>query len=328
MTPEDFHSALRQRQFRSVYFLYGEEDFLIDEMVQSFINTAVDEGTRGFNLDIVYGNDLETKDVVALASAYPMMAERRVVVVRDFDRLANNEQLIGYIEQPSETTSLLLLAEKVDMRRKPYVTLKTKAEIIECRPLRDDKVPDWIISRVKERGKVITSEGARLLHAHVGNSLRDLNNEIEKLFIAVGERRTIEIADVTDVVGLSKVYNIFELTRMIGTRNLARSIEIMERMLQAGEQATMMVVMITRHFTTLWKIAELRSKKQSDKDIAGKTGVNPYFIKEYLSQLDEYPVSRIEANFESLLRADEELKSTQIDTRVVMTVLLHELIHE
>ncbi len=160
MTPEDFHSALRQRQFRSVYLLYGEEDFLIDEMVQSFIKTAVDEGTRGFNLDIVYGSDLEAKDVVALASAYPMMAERRVVVVRDFDRLRNNEQLIGYIEQPSETTSLLLLAEKVDMRRKPYVTLKTKAEIIECRPLYDDRVPDWIISRVKERGKVITSEGA------------------------------------------------------------------------------------------------------------------------------------------------------------------------
>lgn len=328
MTVEDFHSALRQRHFSPIYLLYGEEDFLVDEMVQSFITAAVDEGTRGFNLDIVYGGDLETKDVVALASAYPMMAERRVVVVKDFDRLSNNEQLVTYIEQPSITTSLLLIAEKVDMRRKPYVTLKTKAEAVECRPLYDNKIPDWIISRVGVRGKAITPEGARLLQAHVGNSLRDLHNEIEKLFIAVGERKTIEISDVTEVVGLSKVYNIFELTKAIGTRNLARSIEIMERMLQSGEQATMMVVMITRHFTTLWKIAELHSKKQTEKDIAVKAGVNPYFVREYLSQLNEYTVNRIEANFEYLLHADEKLKSTSTDPKVTMTILLHELIHE
>lgn len=284
MTLEEFHSALRQRHFRPVYFLYGEEDFLIDEMVRSFIAAAVDEGTRGFNLDIVYGNDLEVKDIVALASAYPMMAERRVVVVKDFDRLSNSEQLLSYIDQPSETTSLLLVADKVDMRRKPYVTLKTKVEVVECRPLYDDKVPDWILSHVKGRGKIVTSEGARLLQAHVGNSLRDLNNEIEKLFIAVGDRKTIEMTDVADVVGLSKVYNIFELTKAIGTRNLAQSIEIMERMLQSGEQATMMVVMITRHFTTLWKVTELRSKKQSDREIAANAGVKPYFVKEYISQ--------------------------------------------
>jgi len=99
-------------------------------------------------------------------------------------------------------------------------------------------------------------------------------------------------------------------------------------MLQSGEPATMMVVMITRHFTTLWKIADLRAKKQSEKDIAAKAGVNPYFVRQYLSQLDEYPVPRIEANFECLLNADEKLKSSSTDPKVVMTVLLHELIHE
>jgi DNA polymerase-3 subunit delta len=328
MTVEGFHSALRQKQFRPVYLLYGEEVFLIDEMVQAFIAAAVDEGTRGFNLDIVYGSELEARDVVALASAYPMMAERRVVVVKDFERLPNNEQLVAYVEQPSVTTSLLLIAEKADMRRKPYATLKLKVEAVECRPLYDNKIPDWITSRVDARGKTITPEGARLLQAHVGNSLRELHNEIEKLFIAVGDRKTIEVSDVTDVVGLSKVYNIFELTKGIGTRNLARSIEIMERMLQSGEQATMMIVMITRHFTTLWKIAELRAKKQSEKDIAVNAHVNPYFVREYLSQLNEFPVHRIESNFECLLHADEKLKSTSTDPKVIMTVLLHELIHE
>jgi DNA polymerase III subunit delta len=328
MTVEEFHSAVRKKQFRPVYFLYGEEDFLVDEMVQSFIAAAVDEGTRGFNLDIVYGSELEVKDVVALASAYPMMAERRVVVVKDFEKLPNNEQIVAYVEQPSVTTSLLLVADKVDMRRKPYATLKLKVEAVECRRLYDNKVPDWIMSRVNARSKSISFEGARLLQAHVGNSLHDLYNEIDKLFIAVGERATIEVADVTEVVGLSKVYNIFELTKGIGTRNLAHSIEIMERMLQSGEQATMMIVMITRHFTTLWKIAELRAKNYSEKDIAANAGVKPYFVSEYLSQLNEFPVPKIEANFEYLLRADEKLKSTSTDPKVTMTVLLHELIRE
>ncbi len=325
MTPEEFLQTIRQNKFAPVYLIHGEEDFLIDEMVQDFISTAVDDSAKSFNLDIIYGNEVEAKDVIALASAYPMMSERRVVVVHDADKIGRFDQIESYVEKPSITTSLLLVADKVDMRRKPYTTLKTNAEVVESKPLYDNKIPEWIVARAEKVKKKISLESARLLQAYVGNSLRDLHNELEKLCIAFPQKNTIDTEDISSVVGISKAFNIFELTKSIGNRDIRHAVEIVDRMLTSGEQATMMIVMITRHFTTLWKLAELRSKNISERDMASAVGVHPFFLKEYLTQLSQYSVGRIERNYSALVHADEKIKTSGGDHKLIMTVLLHEL---
>jgi DNA polymerase-3 subunit delta len=85
-TFDDLQSALSKKEFSPIYLLYGEEDFLIEEATDAIMNAALTKDERGFNLDIIYGSEADTRDVVSHASSFPMVAERRVVVVREADR--------------------------------------------------------------------------------------------------------------------------------------------------------------------------------------------------------------------------------------------------
>ena len=322
---DTFLSSIKKKEFAPVYFFFGEEDFLIDEIVDAVIAEGVETATRGFNLDIIHGSEVDGKDIVSIASSFPMMAERRVVVVKDFDRVSNKELIEPYLEHPSQSTCLILIASKPDTRKKPYPLLKKNSLGGEFGRLYDNEIPGWIERRVKTLRRAITPEAAELLQAYVGNSLRDVSNEIDKLLIAVGSKPTVELEDVEAVVGISKEFTVFELTKMVGEKNISKSVEIVERMMDSGESPQLIIVMLTRHFIIMAKLRELRVAAKSDFELAGAVRVSPFFIKEYLSQLRNYSPDAVENAFLALARADRELKSSTTDPKLIMDVLLCEI---
>ena len=195
----------------------------------------------------------------------------------------------------------------------------------EFNRLYDNEIPGWIQRRVTQLRRTIKPEAAELLQAYVGNSLRDVSNQIDKLLIAIGSKPTVELEDVEAVVGISKEFTVFELTKMVGEKNLSRSIEIVERMLDSGESPQLIIVMLTRQFIIMAKLRELHAAAKSEFELAGAVRVSPFFIKEYLSQLRGYSPVAVENAFLSLARADRELKSSATDPKLVMDVLLCEI---
>jgi len=324
----DLKRALAGKQFSPVYLFHGEEEFLVDEAAQSVINAALTLDERGFNLDILYGNEADAREIASHASSFPMMAERRVVLVREVDKLSNKELLAQYMENASPTTSLILLSSKPDFRRKPYLTAKKHGVVVEFKPLRENELPGWIGGRVQKQGKEILPEASKMLAAYVGSSLREVQNEIDKLYVFIGEKKTVAADDIRMVVGVSKEYNIFELQNAVGAKNLKRSVEIIERMLAAGESAVWMIVMLTRYFTVLWKLFDLRRRHVPAQEQATSVGVHPYFLKEYTQALDLYSSPEVETAFEIIATADEQLKSTGMDEKVVMQTMLIRLMRQ
>jgi DNA polymerase III delta subunit len=128
----------------------------------------------------------------------------------------------------------------------------------------------------------------------------------------------ISADDVAAVVGVSRQFNIFEFQRAVGVRDIRRSTEILQRMLDAGENATMMIVMMTRYFTLLWKLHSLRGKQPGSQQLAAAAGVHPYYLREYLDAMDHYAPADIETAFLVLAGTDEDLKSTSTDPSVLM----------
>lgn len=330
MTPRELHTALAKKQFAPVYLIYGEEDLLIEECVQEIVEKMVDPSMRSFNLDIMYGSKVDAQDVVAHASSFAMMADRRVVVVKESEKLATSdaarEVLAAYIKKPLESTSLVFVAEKADFRKKPFSDLKKSAALVECKPLWDNELLGWISDRIAKLGKQATPEACRLLQAYVGNSLRNLQTEIDKLFVFVGDKEQIEPEDVAGVVGETKGYTIFELQNAIGNRDISSAIQIVERMLEYGESPQFMIVMLTRFFTILYKLTELRGRRNSEREIATEVGLSPYVAKQYLEFSGNFSKEQIELNFRALLDADLTLKSTSRDPHLVMDLLVYALV--
>lgn len=329
LTYDDLIASLERRSLAQVYLLYGEEDFLAEEGTNAVIAAALEVPEREFNLDVLRGSEADVRDVLSLASSFPMMAERRVVVLKEVERMSPKEMelVAGYVDNPSPSSTLVLVALKADMRRRPFSVIKRSGAAFECKPLYENRIPGWIESRVAQRQAAITPEACKMLAAYVGNSLRGLSNEIEKLFTYLGDTQTITAEDVSAVVGMSKEYGVFELQRAIGAKDLKRSAEILEHMLEAGENVPFIIIMLTSYFVTLLKLHDLSLKGSSDRELASEARVHPFFLKEYLEAVRTYPRSEIENAFGILARADERVKTSSGDDGSVLHAMLIELLH-
>ncbi len=313
-----------------LYLLTGTEDFLVNECTRLLIDKLVPTETRGFNLDVMYGSKCDARDVVAHASSYPMMGERRVVVVKEFERLVlgdtAKEVMGAYFGHLLESTCLILISPEPDFRKKPFTDLKKLAKIVGCLPLYDNQVPSWIGERVHLKKKEMSPEACRVLQAYVGNSLRALDNEIDKLLIFVGDRKEIKEADIAEVVGSSKGYTVFELQNFIGRKDLKAALTVLSKMMETGESPQMIIAMLTRFFTILLRIAELKQRHMPESQLPAELRISPYFLKDYLEFYARIAETNIEHGFRALLAADVELKSTTTDPRLVMDLLIYSLV--
>jgi DNA polymerase-3 subunit delta len=288
------------------------------------------EDTKAFNLDVVYGSKADARQVLAHAASFPMMSDRRVVVIKEFDKFLSGdiakEIVSAYVARPLESTCLLMIAEKPDFRMKPYTDLKKDGAVYSFNSLYDNQVPAWIASRCKTMGKEIDMDACRLMQAYIGNSLRAIQNELVKIITYLGERTRITLEDVADVVGVSRGFTVFDLQHAIGKKNIGEALRIVKRMIETGETPQLSIVMLTRYFNLVWKVQDMLKHGESESDIITATRISPYYFKEYAEAARRFSSSQIENSFEVLLDADVQLKSTSPDPSHLMEMLVYTLI--
>lgn len=326
----DLEKLFRQKQFAPIYYFWGEEDLQIEQAIDLIIKYALDESMISFNLDIVGSEKVDAKDIVSLASAFPMMADRRVVIVKNLDMVEKPELLLSIIEKPVQSTILAIAGGKLDMRLKLSKAIQTNGVVVEFRQLYDNEVPIWISKKISERGKSANMDACNLIQTYVGKSLREIQNEIDKLFIYVGAKPAIEVSDVSAVVGISKKYNIFELQKAIGRKDIAASLEVSEKMLDAGEYPVGMIVMLTKYFERLWTIRDFIEGKISKDELIKNLRMNPRqlpFLEEDIKIARSFSSSEIERCFAILLDVDEKLKSTDTNPKLLFTIMLYNFIN-
>jgi DNA polymerase-3 subunit delta len=324
LTLPDLLASLARGEVAPVYLLYGEEDFLAGEALDAILPAALAGGERTFNLDILNGGETDGRDIVARASSFPMVGGRRVVVVREADKLSPHdyELLAAYAGEPSPSSCLILIAAKPDMRKKPFTTIKRSGWALECRRLYENQIPAWITGTVAKGGRSIEPEAAKLLAAYIGTSLRELSSELDKLYVYAGTRKEITAGDVSALVGMSKEYTPFELQRVVGRRDTARAMTILEEILDAGGGVPLIIATMTNYFLTLWKLHDLQRRGVMQKEQAAAARINPYFLQEYHEALAFQPPASCERALLLLAEADEQSKSGAYDVRGVMEALI------
>jgi DNA polymerase III subunit delta len=329
---DDFIESVRGKKYAQVYLFIGPEDLLIEECTANIINNLLTADTKAFNLDIVYGSKADAREVMAHAASFPMMSDRRVVIIKESDKLLSSdiskEIAANYISRPLDSTCLVLIAENPDFRTKPFTDLKKMGIVFAFNSLYDNQVPGWITARCKKMGKEADHEACRLIHAYVGNSLRAIQNELEKLFTYVSERTRITPEDVADVVGVTRGFTVFDLQNAIGKKDLNQGLKIIKRMLETGETPQLAIVMLTRYFNLLWKIQDLLRQGSPESEIISSTRISPYYLKDYLEAAKRYSSSQIEYAFSILIDSDIKLKTTSPDPHHLMEMLVFSLIHD
>jgi DNA polymerase-3 subunit delta len=326
----DFIEGTKNKNYAPVYLFIGQEEFLVDECVRRIIDDLLTDEAQAFNLDIVYGSKVQAGDAMAHASSFPMMSDRRVVVVKEFDKMLSGdgakELIASYVAHPMESTCLVLLAESPDFRTKPFTDLKKAGTVYSFPLLYDNQIPAWIADRCKRMKLHADLEACRLLQAYIGNSLRALQNELEKLSTYLGERTQVTPEDIADVVGVTRGFTVFDLQNAVGKKDLDEALRIARRMLETGEAPQLTIVMLTRYFSLLWKVQDLLSRRTEEREILAATRISPFYLKNYTDAAAQFSSSHIQHAFAALLDADVRLKSTSPDPNHLMELLVCSLV--
>jgi len=317
--PEELETAIDRGEISPLYYFYGDEPYLMERGISRLLERLVDPASRDFNLNIYYGPECKGEEIADTAQTLPMFADWRVVLVKRGESLsaAALDKLLAYIQNPSPTTCLIIQGEKIDQRKKFFTDLKKSGVLVECKRPYENQLGGFIRSEAGVYKKKINPAAAEMLVHLVGNNLQELASQIEKVAIYAGERATIELEDVRNIVSDTKVDNVFELVNALGSKDLPAAMRRLQTILRDGEAPLMLLAMITRHFRQIWQVRELVDRKAAEQEIARETGINPYFLKGMLKQARNFSTNDCRALFELLLASDLSMKSGGRPTVIV-----------
>jgi DNA polymerase-3 subunit delta len=334
---------LQQRQFQPVYFLQGEEPYYIDLVADLIEKTAIAEQDRSFNQVVVYGKDVDATGIMGQAKQFPMMAERRVVIVKEAQAVADLEAekswpfLEAYLKNPLSSTILVLCYKHktLDSRKKLGKLLAGKdapgAVLMTSKRVYDNAVPPWLAAYVRSKGQQITGQATAMLAEYIGADLSRLANEVDKLLLNLKAGQAIDDELVQRMVGISKDYNIFELQKALVQRDVLKANRILGYF-AANPKANPLIPNLTLLFGFFTKLLVLHQAGPNPGDGAFKSlGImNSFAQKEYQQALRGYPVERVVDIIHLIRRADAQSKgieSGSMDDAEILRELVWLILH-
>ena len=286
----------KKNVYDAIYWLEGEEPFYIDQVVEFAEKHLLPEAEQAFNLTIFYGKDADWAQVLNACKRYPVFAEKQVVILKEVQHMGQIEKLLSYVEQPLSST-IFIVAHKdknVDGRSALAKALKTKAVVVSTKKMYDNKLPDWVMNWVAERGYQISSKAVQIIVDHIGNDLSRIQNELEKLIVNLGDRKKMTEDDIEKYIGISKEYNAFEFQDAVAQRNFSKAIKMIQYFESNNKAAPIQLILPTLYafFSKLYAIYGLGTS--DEKRIASEVGIPPFLVKNYMAAARHYSYGKVE----------------------------------
>jgi len=334
MTADDILKDLKNRKYKPLYLLHGEEPYFIDQVSNYAEHQLLPDAEKGFNQTVLYGKDTDVMTVLNAAKRYPMMADYQVVLVkeaqdmkwgRDDDDKKSINPLLSYLDNPLPSTILIFCYKygRFDKRKKTYKAIEKNGVIFESSPLYDSKIPAWIETFVAGKGYQVNPQASAMLAEYLGNDLSKIANEMEKLMLNVPASQVINMQHVQDNIGISKEYNVFELQSALSRKDPFKVNQIINYF-EANPKANPIVLVLGNLNNFFSKVLLYHyAKDRSPQNLARELGVSPYFLKDYELAARSYNYGK-SMQIISLLR-EYDLKSKGVDSNAENGELMKEL---
>ena len=316
---ERFKRSLADSQeLESLYLLFGEETYLVEESLRTLVGKAIGDSLKDFNYDVFFAAGVVPDQILDVVATLPMMAPRRVVVLKEIQDLKAKdlEVLLPLVTSPVSSTVLVLVGSKIDQRLKFFKEAQKKGISVKFDRPFPNQLPYWIKHIATQNGKDISGEAIELINQWVGPGLLEINSEMQKLSQFLGDRRRIEVADVENVVTQSRWSSVFALAHAVGARDRSAALFCLAQLLDQGESAVGILAMVARHFRILTLVKDGVQQGLTSAQLASRAGVSSYFLKDYIGQSREWTDSRLRQTYDSLLVTDRALKSSRVSDHI------------
>ncbi len=328
------------------YLLYGADEFSRQEALAQMKHKLGDPTTASLNTTLLDGRSLTLADLQAACDTVPFLADKRLVIVEGLaarwerrqpgegvepkpfaksDRELE-EALQGYLGQLPDSTRLVFVDDEVSASNPLLRLAKAHSGYVkEFPPRRGRELHAWIAERVKQKGGRITNEAVAALAVFVGENLRLLDQEIEKLLTYSGPGRDVQKADVEALVPYAREARIFDLVDAIGQRQRETALRLLHQMLDEGTAPAYLMVMFARQFRMLLQGRELLDGGAGKEAIVAALKLHPFVADKVLLQGRNFTMEHLERIYRRLLDADVAMKTGRAEETVALDLLVVEL---
>jgi len=320
---------LKDGSLLPIYYLFGDDSFTINGAVKAIEKKVAPLVESDFDFEtLTISKESSVSQFVDLAYSFPFGTGKKLIIVKGLEILKEKKNFAAYVNDPSEFTILVIshFSKKVNLNHEPFKSLYAKGYIFEARELKGGELFDWLRRKAKLEEIELSSDAAQVLIEMVGENKAILEMQLKKLSSYSTENEVITPEVIRKLAEITKEYSIFDLQSSLGNGDKGTSIKIAYNLLDSRTDMVFIISMLTKFITTLSQILEVKSKRMSDFDAAKELSVNPYYYKNtkratfLLNELKLGNAAKV------LLEADIRLKSTSIDDKTNLSILIAEIL--
>jgi DNA polymerase-3 subunit delta len=325
MSPEQAVAEARKGEVRPVYVVHGEERYLQTIVVGELRRAVVGGVDRGLNEDHFDAADTDADTVLSAARTLPMMAKRRLVVVRQVERWEPKgeakpdlksdsksrstalDRVADYAAKASPSTTLVLVG-KLDARRRLVLLAKKEGFIVDCETPPRNALPGWLARRAKERGKTLAPGVAELLAEIAGPELSRLDDAVERLALYVGTAPEITEDAVADAIAGVKPSSVWELVGAVGRRDTGAALAALSRIYDPKDRGLPLLGTLAWSTRQLVKFSAATARGLSPPEAARHAGAPPFKAHDLAEQARRVTEAELERWLLTLAEVDLALK--------------------
>ncbi len=310
-----------------VYFFFGEDTYTISESVEAVTQSFSDAVESDFDRSVIDASrEMSVAQIIDAASAFPFGGGKKLLIVKNFEKIGEKKSLAEYINNPAEFTVMIItqIGKKVDYRREPFNSLTKRGFLFEAHEQRGADLNFWVMKKAKEIGLSISQDNSQALVDIIGEHKSLLEMNLEKLYDYSGENE-VTTENIEQLTAVTKEYSIFNLQDAIGSGNKPEALKILYNLLDNGQELVYIISMLTKFISTVAHNFDLSRQKISEFEAAKLANVSFFYYKKCRDAKFLQSHNKLRNAAIALLNADTAVKTTSSDSKSIGTVLVSEL---
>lgn len=309
---KSLNEDLKTGQFNNVYLLYGEEAYLKKQYKEKLRNALVSPDD---NMNYAYyeGKGINVNEIIDLAETLPFFAERRLIIMEDTGFFKNAApELADYIKEMPDTTNMIFIESEVDKRGKLYKAVQNKGRAVELGRQDESMLLRWVAGNVKRENKQISEHTIRFFLAKVGTDMENIQKELEKLFCYTMDKDSITAEDVETICTTQITNQIFDMINAVADKEQKQALNYYYDLLALKEPPMRILFLLARQFKLLLEVKILDKQGYGRKEIAEKTGLNPFVVGKYQTQAKAFSEKDLREIMEDSVDTEECVKTGRL----------------
>lgn len=319
---KSLNEDIKTGQFKNVYLLFGEEDYLKKQYKNRLTKAMLPDGDT-MNYAYYEGKGIPVAEIIDLAETMPFFAERRLIVIENSNFFKNaTPELADYIKGMPETACFLFVENEVDKRGKLYKAVKDKGRIVELGRQDEKTLVMWLAGQMKREGKRVQESTLKYLLSKSGTDMENLEKELEKLFCYTIDREEVFAEDV-DAICTEQITNkIFEMVEAVANKQQKKALDYYYDLLALKEPPMRILYLLTRQFKLLLEVQALVKRGYGKKQVAETAGIHPFVAGKYMEQCRNFKREELRAIMEEAAELEESVKTGRLNDTMSVEIFI------